>query len=164
MGDLGADLRYRIDGCMAMLKSGEADAIVDQDIFLALVVNDMYGCEEWTIVPNLNFAPQYQSLVFRDDAQGSALARNYSVAFADFVTRKEYLAMVSNELGLGQTCDSDTFLVEETTAIRFNDMTGLFAILGVTIALSLAVAVLERWLAWRDRRNDATNGKEEESQ
>lgn len=39
---------------------------------------------------------------------------------------------------------------------------GLFAILGVTIALSLAVAVLERWLAWRNGQNDAANGKEEE--
>ena len=187
------DLRHRIDGCMAMLKSGEADAIVDQDIFLAVVVNDMYGCEEWSIVPNLNFAPQYQSLVFRDDTQGSALARNYSVAFADFVTRKEYLTMVSNQLGLGKTCDADASLAEDTTAIKVDDMTGelsvllplphcrsgllhnppskppvvmtgLFAILGATIALSLAVAVLERWLAWRKKRKNAANGKEAEEE
>lgn len=140
--DVGADLRYRMDGCMAMLKSGEADAIVDQDILLALVVNDMYGCEEWTIVPDLNFAPQYQSLVFRDDAQGSALARNYSVAFADFVTRKEYLAMVSNELGVGQTCDSDASLVEDTTAIRFKDMTGSLSLLSPPSASLLTAGLL----------------------
>ena len=80
-------------------------------IFLAVIVNDMYSCKEWAIVPDLNFAPQFQSLAFRDDASGNAFARNVSIAFAHFVTQKEYGEMVSNQLKLGQTCDADDDLV-----------------------------------------------------
>jgi hypothetical protein len=203
-----ADIRYRIDGCMALMRSGEVDAMVDQDvrharsmalhatreihdvaclalhalccapltftrcsavalrrvwqIFLAIIVNDMYSCKDWTIVPNLDFAPQFQSLVFRDDAFGIALARNVSVAFADFVTKKEYGEMMSNQLGLKQTCEADN---EEgdTTAIKLEDMKGLFFV----VAASMAASILAGVVGWSRRsfgqKQNATVKRDDEN-